>query len=539
MALNLIEQIRKMNTEANEKMAKTMGKRPSRGPESHAKDGEQKSMSLAGKGEVEDLGKAVVEPFQKEKDSASAKSADKIKDNDKDPQKAKAVDGDEKKNIKVDDKVTKVEQLETSIEALTDKLAMLEMKHDDDDDEMEEKKKMINAMKKMADNSMKEMDMKDLHANFVKMKEMCKGGMKEGSDDDMDAKSMKGMKKKKMFGGMKEMDDDDDMKKKKMPMKEMSTDNMMTKPKTISAMKNMFGGMKEMDMKTIKAAYSKMKEMCGKEVDEEFMSPQEKMEYSVEQRLNNLSFEEDVSALVSGEDDLSEEFKDKAKIIFEAAIRSKIKDVLENVELEKYAEINENSEKTQEDIIEHIDRFLSVAVLDFVKENQLEIESGIQNQIAEDFMTGLKGLFEEHYLEIPETKKDVVAEQAEKIDELLELLNNEHEDKQRLFAEWKTSRKDTIIAEVCEDMTMLEREQFSQKFKGGVEYENDEDFKTKISTLKENYFPSEEKVLSEQNDFVDTSDGVEDEENKEIPEGKMGIYLDAISQQARTQKPVV
>lgn len=187
-------------------------------------------------------------------------------------------------------------------------------------------------------------------------------------------------------------------------------------------------------------------------------------------------------------EDLSEEFRDKATAIFEAAVIARV-----NSEMEKVAESLEEKYADEfatykEDLVEKIDAYLNYVVEGYLEENKLAIENGLRNEIAEDFMSGLKALFKEHYIEVPEEKYDVIGELQVKVTELEESLNSQINSNVGLNSELTELKKKMIIKEMSKDLADTEANKLS-KLLEGVEFDNVDLYKEKVSVIKENYFP--------------------------------------------------
>ena len=236
-----------------------------------------------------------------------------------------------------------------------------------------------------------------------------------------------------------------------------------------------------------------------------------KAKEAIEKRLASISVKEDVDALVEGED-LSEEFKQKASTIFEAAVKSKIRPEVERIELEKTQEIAEEHEAFKTELAEKVDGYLDYVVSEWMKENELAIERGLKGEIAEDFITGLKALFEEHYIDVPDEKYDILESQAQKIEELEGKLNETI----GKLTEKKQSEdalvRESVIKEVSSDLAETQSEKFASLVED-VEFTDKETFEEKLNTLKENYFPkSTPSNLSEENEVetqeIDISDAM-------------------------------
>ena len=243
---------------------------------------------------------------------------------------------------------------------------------------------------------------------------------------------------------------------------------------------------------------------------------------AMEKRIKEIKVKEDVDALVSGENELSDEFKDKASTIFEAAVKSKVRTEIERLEDEYSKELTEQSDKAKDELVEKVDSYLDYVVQEWMKENELAIERGLKGEISEDFIAGLKQLFEDHYIDVPDEKYDVLEAQSKKIEELEEQLNSQIEKDKELHSEIGELTKDSIIKDVSDDLVDTEVE----KFKGLVEdvdYSDAESYKSKLETLKESYFP---KRTNEQS----TNETSDDETVNEVEtSGKMAEYMSAIS----------
>ena len=241
--------------------------------------------------------------------------------------------------------------------------------------------------------------------------------------------------------------------------------------------------MEEMSAVDLKAAYEAMH---GEEDDmEEEISPEKKEE--IDARIKDLDVKEDVDALMSGED-LSEDFKTKAGTVFEAAIKSKLRSEIDRIHEEVKSEKETEMETFKEELTEKVDTYLNYVVEEWTKENELAIERGLKGEIAEDFISGLKQLFEDHYIDVPDEKYDVLEAQSEKIAELEDKLNESIQKNVEMTENNSLLVREQVISEVSEDLAQTEIE----KFKGLVEdvdFTDEESFREKLSTLKESYFP--------------------------------------------------
>ena len=289
--------------------------------------------------------------------------------------------------------------------------------------------------------------------------------IKEGAHED-DEEPKKMMKKDD-----EEEDDDDDMEEQISKLSKLSKTeliNQYTKGMTKSALAK---GIVEYG-----TGMKNAMKMHGKDDEKK-----KKMPESVDVR-------KDVDALLEGED-FSDEFKTKAETIFEAAVSSRISEVKETLEEEKTQAI----EEAKEDMIDKIDSYLTYVTEEWKKENQLAIERGLKGEIAEDFITGLKSLFEDHYIDVPNEKYDILEAQTKEIEELKAKVNDLMEQDKSTKNRVGELVRESLISEVSKDLAETEKEKF-HSLTADVEFSGEESFKEKLSTLKESYFPSEKKV---------------------------------------------
>ena len=301
----------------------------------------------------------------------------------------------------------------------------------------------------------------------------------------------------------------------------------MTKEMYKAEMMKKMEGMKAVDLK---AAYEMMMKPEDMEMDEEALSELKKLEDAkaeIEEKIKSINVKEDVAALVEGED-LSEEFKDKAATIFEAAVKSKTREEIARIYESMTSEFEEKLEESTEALTEKVDTYLNYVVEEWTKENELAIERGLKGEIAEDFISGLKQLFEDHYIDVPDEKYDVLEAQSEKIAELEEKVNNVMEQNIALTSVKSGLVREQVISEACEELTDTEIEKF-KSLTEDVDFADEESFKAKLDTLKESYFP---KTIVEQS-FDDEDGGTaQDIDTTEA----MSAYMSAISRnKARAQ----
>jgi hypothetical protein len=294
-----------------------------------------------------------------------------------------------------------------------------------------------------------------------------------------------------------------------------------TKMGMLNAMMKHYGDMKKSDLS---AAYNKMGEMY-----EDLDASEEAEEISETPHISaeDIDLTDDVAALF-GDEELSEEFKEKATTIFEAVVVSKINeamgDMIENVQTAKSLEDDE----LKEEMVEKIDSYLDYVVDQWMDNNRLAVENGIRTEIAEDFITGLKSLFEASYIDMPEEKADVLGELSDKVDSLEEELNKKLQKNIELSQSVEELHRGSIVADISEDLTVSQVE----KLKGlaeGVDFISEEDFKEKLEMIKDTYFDSsiDEEVQNET--IFDEDEPLEEEASAPKVTGEMAQYMSAIS----------
>ena len=207
----------------------------------------------------------------------------------------------------------------------------------------------------------------------------------------------------------------------------------------------------------------------------------------IEEKIRSINVKEDVAALVSGEG-LSEEFQEKAATIFEAAVKSKIRSEIVRMEEDYRKQLGESIEEQKEELASKADDYLQYVVEEWMKENELAIERGLKGEIAEDFIAGLKQLFEDHYIDVPDEKYDVLEAQSEKITELEGRLNEMMEENIEKKKVVESLTRENVIVEVSDDLAETEEEKFKELVED-VEYTDEDSFRNKLNTLKESYFP--------------------------------------------------
>ena len=247
------------------------------------------------------------------------------------------------------------------------------------------------------------------------------------------------------------------------------------------------------------------KKMEEAEVEGEVVAEEE--EQVVEEQAPEIDVEEDMNALFSGEE-LSEEFQNKAKTIFEAAINSKVAKIQEEIEAENEKKIVEEITEIKEALVERVDSYLEYVADEWLKDNKLSVEHGLKSEMTESFLSGMKQLFEEHYVSIPEDKYDVVENMVDKLDEMETKLNEQIERNVGLNKRLAESTADVIVSEVSEGLAATQKEKLASLAES-VEFKSEESYREKLETLKESYFgqsvqkQTSETVLNEETQAVE------------------------------------
>ena len=304
---------------------------------------------------------------------------------------------------------------------------------------------------------------------------------------------------------------------------ELKENRKMTKAQTLEQI----GKMKKADIEEMLAAHAAKLQEADSAATEEELKKLEDQKAEIDERIKNISVKEDMEALMSSDDTLSEEFKVKAATIFEAAVKSKIRSEIERIDNEVNSEKETEMETFKEELAEKVDTYLNYVVEEWTKENELAIERGLKGEIAEDFISGLKQLFEDHYIDVPDEKYDVLEAQSEKISELEDKLNGEIQKNVDLKQSNSTLVREQVISEVSEDLADTEVEKF-KSLTQDVEFGSEESFREKLDTLKESYFP---KAQTSSDKTIDDEDGstAQDVDTTDA----MKSYMSAIS---RNQK---
>ena len=266
-----------------------------------------------------------------------------------------------------------------------------------------------------------------------------------------------------------------------------------------------------------------VKEMDHMDKDKKKMEPVKAGYMKSSYKMKKEEVDEHMNALVAGQDDLSEEFKTKAATVFESAVNSKVKEIAEQMEADVQTNYEQDIAKAKEELTEKVDSYLSYVVEEWMKENEIALERGIKGEIAEDFISGLKKLFAEHYIDVPDEKYNVLEDQASKIEELEKKLNEQIEKNVELNKDNAEKSRKEIMAEVAGDLADTAKEKFA-KLAEEIEWSDAESFKKKCETIKESYFGKKEEVKDKLDDVA-----AGDEASNEDLSQAMAAYTAAIS----------
>ena len=268
--------------------------------------------------------------------------------------------------------------------------------------------------------------------------------------------------------------------------------------------KEMAHKMEMMKAVELKAAYEMMmKDGMHEEESNKELKALEDAKAEIEEKIKSISVKEDVDALTEGEE-LSDEFKGKAATVFEAAVKSKMRSEVERLSEAYQTEKDQEMEAFKDELTEKVDTYLNYVVEEWSKENELAIERGLKGEIAEDFISGLKQLFEDHYIDVPDEKYDVLEAQSDKIAELEDRLNEEIQKNVDISQTNSELVREQVIAEISEDLADTEIEKFKE-LTNDVEFSDEESFKEKVSTIKESYFPKT--TTSSAGTYIDDEQG--------------------------------
>ena len=264
--------------------------------------------------------------------------------------------------------------------------------------------------------------------------------------------------------------------------------------------------------------------------EEEVVAEEETTEEEVvaEEEDYKVDVEQDVQALFEGEE-LSEEFQSKARTIFEAAIKEKVSEIKENLQTAYEQALVEEVASVRDELTERVDAYLEYVADEWIQENQLQVESGLKTEMTESFLEGMKSLFEEHYVSVPEDKYDVLESMVDKLDEMESKLNEQIERNVALNQRLAESNSDVILADVSEGLALSQKEKLAS-LASNVEFESETDYREKLVKLRESYFPTNTSAPSAHSETI--SEGTQVDSPRQVSSA-MEAYMQTLGRVAK------
>ena len=422
-----------------------------------------------------------------------------------DPQQKSAGPADAMQSLKAMNMKPQNEKDEDKMEAYEEADKEKEVKKETEDKEKKDMKEVADKEKEMMKASKDKEDMKEgeMPAGLKKYLDK-KNDKSEEKDEKKDVKEMSHKEPKKE----EKEDEKKDVKEVADKEKEMKKEVADKEKKDIKEVadkdKDMMKAQAEIDKmkKEVADKEKAMKEMMDKKKEMKEVADKEKemKKETAKDKVKDMDMKEDVDALTSGED-LSEEFKSKAATIFEGAVKAKLVEEIEKLESEYETKVDEKVSEVKEEIVDKVDAYLNYVVEEWMKENELAIEKGLRNEITEDFIGGLKSLFESHYINVPQEKYDVIESQAAEIEKLKEEVNQTIEKNVELNQKVSENTRQEIINDVSSDLAATEAEKLG-KLAESIEDKDAESFRKGVETLKNSYYPTKEASDTESNEVA-------------------------------------
>jgi len=326
--------------------------------------------------------------------------------------------------------------------------------------------------------------------------------------------AMKGMDKEKLQAMYSKVKDDEE-----------EVDESLTKAEIA---RNIVELMKKKEDDDVKKVMSEMEsdEDEVEDEDDEEEKVDEETSAELESELVEMEIDDDLSA-ISEALDLSEENTEKAKTIFKAAVSSKVSEIKTELEEQFKEQLKTSTEEVKSDLAEAVDKYMTYCAEEWTKENELAIERGLRSEMTENFIEGLKTLFVEHYVDVPEDKYDVIDELANRLDEMEAKLDSEVSKNMEVTEELDSLKRSNVIREACKDLTESQTEKMVS-LSNGVDFQDIEDFQEKVSELKEAYFPVEGETIAEET-VVEEGTGELSEDKEPVLDPTMSKYTSALS----------
>ena len=351
--------------------------------------------------------------------------------------------------------------------------------------------------------------------------------IKEGEEDSKKdvATTSKMENIKAIVNNMKEMTKEE-LQKTFGEISEDEVDETLTKAEVARKIVETLKTMDEAQVAKFVEKYEDEEEEHDKEESVKEESVDEETSAELESSLVEIEVEDDLSA-ISEALDLSEENQEKAKTIFKAAVTSKVAEIKEELESQYSEELKTSVEKVKGDLAEAVDKYLTYCADEWTKENELAIERGLRSEMTENFIEGLKTLFVEHYVDVPEDKYNVIDELANRLDEMEEKLDNEVSKNMEIVEENDQLKRSDVIREACKDLSESQKEKM-ESLSNGVDFKDIEDFSDKVQEIKEAYFPVEGESISEDT-IVEEGTGEISEEKDPVLDPSIARYSEALS----------
>ena len=350
----------------------------------------------------------------------------------------------------------------------------------------------------------------------------------EVEEEVEESKSTKASVKKEEEDGEEDSEEEeDDEEEEEAPAESKKVKKESVIPATKNQMlKNIYDEVNKMLKSDLAGKYEQIMASTSLETVKEVKEESRTQAAVTAEDIGPINVQDDIQALTAGEEGLSEEFKAKATTIFEAAVHAKVVDEV-NARMEEQAKEQEvGSAEFQKELTEKVDGYLTYVVEEWMKENELAIERGIRSELVEDFMSGIKTLFTEHYIDIPEEKVDMVDDLFTKVEDLETSLDEEINRGVELQKELAQFKKDDALQSATKDLADTDSEKIS-KLAEGIEFENTEQYIEKLSVLKESYFPKADSVTSEITETDETIELTEEKSPEKVDES-MKHYTSAI-----------
>jgi hypothetical protein len=358
--------------------------------------------------------------------------------------------------------------------------------------------------------------------------------VKEDSDEDSSMSKMESIKA--IVNNMKEMTKEE-IQQVLGTISEEELDETLTKAEVA---RQVVESLKAMDEESVAETFEKMKKKSDDDEDEDEVKEEKdededededdkevKESASVEASLVEIEIDDDLSA-ISEALDLSEENAEKAKTIFTAAVKSKVAELKEELESQYSQNLKTSVDTVKGDLTEAVDKYLSYCAEEWTKENELAIERGLRSEMTEGFIDGLKTLFTEHYVEVPEDKYNVIDELANRLDEMEQKLDGEVTRNMDITEELDTLKRSNVVREAGNDLSESQKEKL-ESLSNGVDFKDVEDFQEKVVEIKEAYFPSDVDSIVEETLVMEGEGTYEDESSEPVLDPTIARYSSAIS----------